>query len=178
MIATASTNMMRRARQGGARGAFTLADTMVAVAILAIAVGVAVPSLTPNDHSRLRGGATMLASDLEYAQSLSLAAPDDLGLIRFDPDDSGHYWIATASAPDDPVSIPFTDKQYEVRFGADRAALLYDVSLTMQNVPDGTLMFDEFARLTGTKDAIFTLSNGAGEITVRVSASTGSVRVE
>lgn len=159
-----------------ARG-FTLIDVLTTVVIIIIVTAVAAPALAPDDRSRLYGGAQLLASDLEYAQSLSIATPDDLALVRFDPDGAG-YWIAHESAPDTPITVGYSNTPYRVRFGQGTAALLFDVATASQGVTASTMTFDEYGRLTTGADASIILTNPGGSYTVRVSGASGGVSLQ
>ncbi len=159
------------------RRGFSVVDVLVTVAIVAIVVAVALPSMAPDDLARLRGGARMLVSDLEYAQSLSLAMPADPAVIRFAPDGKS-YWVARQSDPDAPVERS-NGEPYTVVFGGEgQAALLPDVTATFEGVIDETVAFDEFARLTVLDDARITLSTDLLGLTVRVKSSTGAITIE
>ncbi|TVQ29960.1 MAG: hypothetical protein EA376_14350 [Phycisphaeraceae bacterium] len=158
--------------------AFTLVDMMVAITIMAIVIAVAMPTLSPDEGSRLIGGARMLASDLEYAQSVSLANPADVALVRFREDGDG-YWLARESDPETPMLRPgFSEEAYEIIFGEGRAALLHDMTISLDGVTDNTLTFDAFARLTTLDDAVITLQAPTRSVDVTVSSSTGSVRIQ
>jgi len=162
------------------RRAFTLLELLIAVTILAILSAMAVSGLTPNDGARLSGAAALIASDLEFAQSLSIANPDDLAAVRFNPDAVGGatYWVALASDPSTPIDRPETEEPYLVQFGQGDAAQLTGVNLALTGATDQTLVFDQFGRLTTTDEVTLTLSNAAGTREVRVSASTGFVTVQ
>lgn len=160
--------------------AFTLLELLIAVMVMAIVAAMAVPALAPNDGARLSGAATLLASDLEFAQSLSIANPDDLAAVRFDPDDpdGATYWVALSSAPDTPIDRPGTDEPYLVQFGQGDAAQLEGVNLSVTGVSDDTVIFDQFGRLATTDEVMVRLNNAAGRRGVRISAATGFITIE
>ncbi|HBS28982.1 MAG TPA: hypothetical protein DEB06_05930 [Phycisphaerales bacterium] len=153
-----------------------MVDTMMAVALLAVLALVAIPAVGPDQPLRVISAATVLASDIEFAQSASLASPSDPVVVRFDPD-GGRYWLARASSPDAPIDRPGRHPvaPYVVEFGAADALYLAGVGATTQNIPDGVLAFDAFGRLDQMGDARVTLANTSGSATVQISASTGSV---
>lgn len=165
---------MTMARWGDAQRAFTLIDLLTTIAILAIAVGVALPSATPDGRARLRGGVSLIASDIEYAQTLSLASPSDPAVVRFS-NDGLSYWIARVSDPNEPLPFPGTEGPYLIALGQGRAALLFDCAIATSGLPQNTLTFDEFARPTSLAPIAVTLANSTDAISLRVSTSTGAI---
>jgi len=161
----------------GRRRGFTLVDLLVTVSILAIVAAIAAPALSPNDAARIRGGARLLASDIEYAQSLSLSSPEDQAMLNFASDGSG-YWIAMESDPDTPVTMPSSGEPYRVVFGEGRGALLFDVAIDLEGVPFGRLPFDHYARPDTGEDAVIRFFNVEEGLIVRVTGATGLVRIE
>ncbi len=157
--------------------AFTLIDLLVTVAIMAVVAAVVVPALSPDNGARLRGGAMMLVSDIEYAQSMSLAEPGDPVIVRFGAD-GATYWLARESDPTLPIAYPGTNEQYLVRFGEGRASLLADASLSVAGLVDGAIAFDEFGRLRTLDDAVIEVRNEALSVMVRVDSSSGAVDME
>jgi len=158
-----------------ARG-FTLVEILITVAVMAIVVFVAVPSLAPNDGARLHGALHMVASDLEYAQSVALADPSDPGVLKASADGRS-YWVATSSDPDAPITAPFSDEPHVVEFGSGVAAELEGVTIAVDQI-DREVQFDGFGRLAGMADIVVTISNGAGDREILVKASTGVVAVQ
>lgn len=169
-----SQSIRCRSRRG-----ITFIDTMMAVALLAVLVLIALPAIGPDQPLRVISAATVLASDIEFAQSASLASPSDPVVVRFDQD-GGRYWLALASSPETPIPRPGrpAGTPYLVQFGAGDALYLAGVSCATANIQDGLLAFDAFGRLDQLGDASVTLSNESGSATVRVSASTGSVALQ
>lgn len=159
--------------------AFTLVELLIAILILAVAIGIAVPALQPNDRARLVSAAGLVASDLEYAQSLSIAQPDERALIKFDPDnpDGATYWIARESDPDTPILKPYSDVPYTVTFGAGAASEMANVSIALIGADD-QIMFDSVGRLNPVTNVRVRLTNDGGSLDVAVSAATGFVTIE
>jgi len=155
--------------------AFTLIELLIALAALAIVAAVALPSGRLDRRVQLAAAATMLASDIEYAQSLTLSAPGDPAIVRVAADGSG-YWVARKSAPTTPIARPDTGEPYQVVFGAGVARRLQGVSVT-KLAPAGDVEYDAFGRLAGGVDAALQLRAGASVMLVTVSASTGAVTV-
>ncbi len=159
--------------------AFTLVELLIAIAILAVAIGIAVPALQPNDRALLVTAAGQVAADMEYAQSRSIAVPNDATLVKFDPDkrDGATYWVATVSDPDTPVMKPYTTTPHTITFGVGAAADLAGISIELIGVTD-QVVFDSVGRLNPITDVRVRLSNDGGELDVAVSAATGFVTIE
>lgn len=83
-----------------ARG-FTLVELLIVVVLVGILAGVVIPSLGDMRTYRLREAARLLAADLEFAQSDSLAHGEQPRTVRFEPA-AGRYWIAPVPPRDVP----------------------------------------------------------------------------
>lgn len=154
---------------------FTFVELMITVALLAIAAMVALPALRPDDPLKVIGAATMLASDIEFAQSATLASPSDPTIVRF-ADKQPRYWLALESDPSTPILRP-NGKPYEVHFGADGAQYLAGLQVELEGDPGGDITFDAFGRLSQTQDARVVVGNPTGSLVVTVTSSTGSVSI-
>ena len=158
------------------RRAFTLIEMMISLAVVAILAVVVIPALAPEDAIKLVSASHMLASDLEYAQSASLADPTDPIVVVFD-DAAPRYWLAHASDPDTPIAHPSSGSPYIVEMGVETAQQLGGVAIEPFNVADRTIVYDAFGRLDQLDNAFVRVSNATGEIFVAISSSTGSVSV-
>lgn len=154
------------------RRAFTLINLMVSIAVIAAVGGVAVVTLAPDDRARAIGAASVLSSDIEHAQMLSLLTPDDPVVVRFDPDNEG-YWLERSSAPNEAI-LRSDGSPYAVAFGVGDAATLAGVDLTVAS-EDPFIKFDAFGRLTTTDNAVFQLAMGDESVWLVASSSTGFV---
>jgi prepilin-type N-terminal cleavage/methylation domain-containing protein len=156
--------------------AFTLVEILITIVVMAIVVAVAIPSLSNDDGARLIGAVNMVASDLEYAQSLALADPNDPGLLKASADGTG-YWVATSSDPDAPILSQYSSEPRLVTFGVGAAAQLVGVTISVGEESD-VVQFDGFGRLAAMADISVTVSNGAGDRVILVKASTGVVEIQ
>lgn len=151
---------------------FTLINLMVSIAVMALVAGIVLITLEPDDRARALGAAQMVAADIEYAQSLSLANPADPAVVRIDAANDG-YWIALVSAPDDPVLKP-NGLPYIVILGEGDAASFSGVDLAVvSGATDSRVEFDAFGRLSDLQDAVLSLTLAGEESDVTVSSSTG-----
>lgn len=156
--------------------AFTLVNLLVSMAILAVVAGVAVVSLAPDDRARVLGAAEVLASDLEHAQALSLATPDDPVVVRIDVDNEG-YWLERASEPDVAL-LRSNGSSHIVIFGQGDAAALAGVDVSIiEGAEAGVVAFDAFGRLAALENAVIRLSLRDEEAWLVASSSTGFVDV-
>jgi prepilin-type N-terminal cleavage/methylation domain-containing protein len=160
----------------GMRSAFTLVEVLITVVIMAIVVAVVVPSLTANDGARLNGAVNMVISDIEFAQSVALADPNDPGVFKASADGTG-YWVATASDPVTPILAAYSNDPYSITFGAGQAAELVGVTISVAQVDD-EVQFDGFGRVAGMADITVTVTNAAGSQDILVKATTGVVEIQ
>jgi len=158
------------------RNAFTLVEVLITVVIMAIVVAVAIPSLATDDNARLIGATNMVASDIEFAQSVALADPSDPGVLKAAADGTG-YWVATASDPDAPILSTFSNDPHLITFGVGSAAELVGVTITVSDVSD-EVQFDGFGRVAGMADITVTVTNAAGSQDILVKATTGVVEIQ
>lgn len=159
------------------RRAATLIDLMMAIAVIGIVVVAIAPTLSPEDPVRLIAAGTLLVSDIEYAQSATLADPADPTVVRFDDQGAG-YWLAHASNPDQPILRPNSSSlEYRVTFGVGIAQTLVGVTADASSLPAQTITFDAFGRLTTLQNQSVTLSNDHGSVDIDITATTGSVHL-
>lgn len=161
----------------GERRGFTLVNLLVAIAVMSLLAGVAAVSMAPDDRARVLGAAEVLASDIEHAQALSLASPDDPVVVRFDAENEG-YWLERVSAPDEAMAHS-NGSPYVVIFGQGDAATMRNVDLTIESGADeGWLEYDAFGRLTTLQDVVIRLTLGDEDVWLVTSSSTGFVDIE
>ena len=173
-----------RNRSPSQRGAaFTLIDLMLVLAVLGIVTLLALPSVDSDQPLKIVGAAAILASDIEFAQSETLAVPADPTEVHLDSA-NGRYWLARASDPNTPIEHPGVDASgtsdpYDIRYGQGEYGYLAGVQIELiGGSGSGTLAFDPFGRLNQSGDARIRLSNDSGDLFVVVTASTGSVAIE
>ena len=173
---------MRSASDTIRRG-FTLLDLMITLAVMAIIATLVAPSISSNDGISLVSAATILASDLEYAQSESLTNPADPTFLVIDATEK-RYWLALASDTQTPIARPEAGptvgepRPYEVVFGEGEVNYLSSVGVALVGGPSGNVPFDPYGRLSQPGNARIRLWNESGELFVIVSATTGTVSIE
>ncbi len=155
---------------------FTLINLIVSIAIIAVLAGVVVVTLEPNERARVLGATQMLASDLEYAQALSLAEPSDPVVVRFDAVNNG-YWLERVSTPDTPIMRP-NGTPYLIVFGQADAAPYAGVDLAISSgATNGRMEFDGFGRLVELTDAVLALAIADDTMELTASSTTGFVEI-
>lgn len=158
--------------------AFTLVELLVVVAIIAVTAAFVLPRLTDDAALRVRGAASILISDIEYAQVLTISHPDNPVVVRFDAPAS-RYWLAYAATPDTPIMRDGTHIPYDVTFGAGRAAPVGDVGISLQDLPGDTLAFDTTGGLVDfSTTPRITLTAGERAVTLVIAPMTGSISEE
>ncbi len=165
------------------RRAFTLIDTLMTVAVLAIIAGLALATMAPTDRTRVVSAAALFASDIEHARTISLTTPDNPGVVRCAADGAS-YWIARSDATE--TAIPNAGgRTFRVAFGQPPATGMTGVTIRLVSGGavaaggGGIVSFDGFGRMKGTSvDGVFELGLAGATIRVRVLADTGDVSLE
>ena len=177
MLAPASTDKRHPPKRPHLRRGVLLIDLAITLALIGIVLLAVVPTLRPEEHVKLIASSSILASDLEYAQSATLSNPADPTVVRFEPD-AARYWLALQSDPETPITRPNSTDPYDVTFGQGDKDDLWGLTVTLADIVDDTITFDAFGRVAAPDDPQITLSGEAGDVRVRIRASTGSVWIE
>lgn len=163
------------------RKGILLIDLMVAMAIIGVVLLAVMPTIRSEGPLQLVAGSTMLAADVEYAQSRTLSDPSDPVVVVFDPDGTT-YWLAHLSDHVTPIDDPDGDPWVRV-MGEGAADQLDGCTLARYELPslpdDGpeVIIYDEFGRLETDNDLAIGIVNSTGEQVVHVRAATGSVEI-
>jgi len=158
------------------RRGVTLMELMISMAIVAIVAVAVLPTLAPEEPMKLVGAATLIASDIEYAQSASLADPGDPIVVVFDKD-SSQYWLARTSDTETPITRPSSEEPYLIVFGEGDTRQLASVAISVEGNDGWMIPFDQFGRLDQLDNISVRVSNDAGSMLVSVAATTGSVSI-
>jgi prepilin-type N-terminal cleavage/methylation domain-containing protein len=166
---------------GGHFRAFTLPELTAVIVIIAIVGATLIPTLTANmKSSRLPSAASVVASDLEYCESLNISNPAAPCVFRADPVNC-HYWIALASSPNTAITHPGDGLPYDQIFGTGRLAALQGVLLASVTLPNGTNVgteaFDTFGRPSNGTDLSIVVSLNGTTMHVNMRGDTGDVSI-
>lgn len=129
------------------------------------------------DTVRLRGAADVLAADIGYAQSESIARGDDPRVLAIESDGSG-YRIALRRTPASPLNHPIDKQPFRTTFGQGRAAQLPGVVVDQYSLGgDNLLGFGIYGQLDQATPATIRLATATKAITLTIAPSTGEVSI-
>ncbi|MHC4947246.1 MAG: prepilin-type N-terminal cleavage/methylation domain-containing protein [Planctomycetota bacterium] len=155
--------------------AFTLLELLVVMTVAAVVAVLLLPTAGDEDRLRLIGASAVVRSDLEYAQVLTIASPDDPIVMRFDVPNAT-YWLARSATPGTPITRPDTGVPYQVVLGQGRARTAVGVTLELADVPADTLAFNPLGGLADpTLLPAITLRAGPSWVRLDIAPTTGTV---
>ena len=163
---------------GNLRRAFSFAELLIVISILAIVSALVVPLAGDEDATGVRAAAELLAADIEDIQARSLAEPGQTSSLIPHADSSGWY-IARTSEPGQPIN-GVDGRPLIRRFGSDALAGSAAVVFTVPSLSSSGLAFDDQGAPLALSEAItFRLAtpDDSLELGVRVSAATGRVSI-
>lgn len=170
MLPRSSIQAATQSRRG-----FTYIELMVTLTIIAVLTMVVLPSFRDNDRMRLMAGSQLLIADIETAQVMTIAVPDDPVVVRLDPDNN-RYWLAYADDPETPITHASSGDPYLVTFGEGRASTASGVVLAVKDCPQNTIIFDSNGGLVDfTIAPTLTVSLGDDSIEIMVAPTTGTI---
>jgi prepilin-type N-terminal cleavage/methylation domain-containing protein len=161
-------------------GGFTLVEMVLVVVILAIAAMMAIPFATSGTSTQLKGAATIIAADLEYAKSMAISMGKQYSVVFNTGTES--YQIEDANGViNHPIKKGFT---YVVNFAAD--SRLNRVNISNVNFDSAsTISFDYLgspysgsgAGASPLNSGTITLTAGGSTMTVNVEPVTGYITI-
>lgn len=156
---------------------FSLVELMITVTILGIIGALAAPMLTPNDTTKLRAAASILAADLDACRAGSIAHGEDPHVIVFDTTNHA-YHLAAASDTNTPIAHPSNGGGYTIDFGTGDTSQLNGVTIQSVSVGgDDQLGFGLYGQLDQPTDATITLAAGGATVTLTLDAPSGEVTI-
>lgn len=154
------------------RRAFSLLELLMALTVLAVAAAMVLPAFQDDHRLRVVAAATLLTSDLEYAQLINVTHPDTPVIVRFDSETS-RYWLAYEWTPETPITRDPSGEPYLVELGVGRARSSWGVTLTTARTE---LAFDAQGGLAMLQTAPeIVLEQGGSRIVLRISPTTGAI---
>lgn len=166
---------MNHTHPASSRCGFTLLELTIVVGIIAVIASMILPMLSDQDRMRLTAASSVLTSDIELAQSMSIATPDALHGVHFEPA-KACWWISKTKTPDTPIVREDTNDVYLVTLGADRGKAAAGVTFTIDQIIGSHLGFDSrggLAAFTAQPSITFTL--GDQWVKLAISPNTGSI---
>lgn len=152
---------------------FSLAEVIIAVAVLALLAAAVLPGVLGSDGSRLRKATDLFVSDLQYAQIGSQLGGSDPCVVVL-REDGGGYHIARAGQPEAPVVWAATQETAQTVFGEGRAAGLDGVRIEGSL---GAIAYTRFGSLADESDVQATLRSGDASVVIEIDGFTGHARV-
>jgi prepilin-type N-terminal cleavage/methylation domain-containing protein len=131
---------MGRPRTPSRRG-FTFIDLLVTLTIIAVMATLVLPTLKDDARLKLIGASRLVASDIELAQLMTIANPEEPTVVRFQTG-TGEYWLAAAAAPDTPIDRAGIPGGYRVIFGQGDAQHVAGVTIAPADLDNDTLTFN------------------------------------
>jgi prepilin-type N-terminal cleavage/methylation domain-containing protein len=159
--------------------AFTLFEMVLVVLILGIVAAALVPPIGNNLYSpRLRTAANVLASDIDFCASESIAQPSAPRAVAFDTTRNKYRLVDFKALTI--LKHPADSQDYVNDFATGRNAQLAGV--TIQSVlsggnPVGTVAFDAYGRPLLPADLVITLAFHRQTLTLTVKSTTGDVSI-
>ncbi len=157
------------------RRAFSLLELLIAMTVLAVIAAMVMPGFQQSDRLRVMAAASILASDLEYAQVLNITMPEMPVVVQFDLDND-RYWLAYEWDPNTPIVREDTGEVYLVELGVGRARSAAGVTLSLADPRENLFGFDPQGAIQGVFNAPeITVSMGEESLTLTVALSTGTI---
>lgn len=164
--------------QAHIRRAFTFAELLIVISILAIISALLVPLASSDNATGVRAAAELLAADIEDVQARSLAEPNKASCLV--PYEDGSGWHI-AHMDDSALPIDGIDGQPLTRqFGSGVLAGCSGVTFTPPVLPPNGLGFDDQGApvaLAGAITFLLEADEGSLVLGVEVSAATGRVSI-
>ena len=120
---------------------FTLTEALITIGVIGVATALVVPTMRDESRLRLMAAATVVASDLEAAQTMTISNPSNPIVIRFDAPNAT-YWLAEAATPTIPIVRTDTGQPYVVVLGDGRGMSAEGVDFTTDGLTDATIEFN------------------------------------
>ncbi len=157
---------------------FTIVEVLVVMIIIALAAMLAIPMMSSAGSMQIKSAANLIASDLEYAKSLSISRGQVFSVVFDETNETYQIEDQDGNVIDHPVKKGFT---YSMNFGAD--SNLERVDIYSVNF-DGTneVKFDYLGSPyngsgTSLNNGIISLRAGTIVTTINVEPITGYISI-
>lgn len=155
--------------------AFTLFELMIVVAIAAVLATMVLPMIRNDERLQLIAAASLVTSDIEYAQSLSISRPSSPAAVSFDTS-TASYHVAYQSSVETPLTRDDTGESYAVTFGTGRATGAAGVTMSVKDMNKNLIQFDSHGGLLEfNATPVITLQAGNEWFQLTISPTTGTI---
>lgn len=155
--------------------AFTLVEMLIALTVMATIAAVVAPMLGDDSRLRVMAASSIIASDIELAQVMTIAHPDQPVVVRFDAN-TNSYWLAYSATPNTPLPREDNGESYIVTLGEGRARGATGVTFALEQATNDTISFAAHGGLTDfTQTPLVKVSKGMRGIQLAVAPNTGSI---
>ena len=155
--------------------AFTLVEMLVTITIIAIVAAIVAPVFSDDDRLHAMAASSVLSSDIELAQVMTISYPQDPVVVRFDAPNHT-YWLAYAATPQTPLPREDTGEPYSVTFGQGRASTAMGAQIALDAVAGDTLQFNAQGGLVDfSASPLIQLTRGGSAITLSIAPTTGTI---
>ncbi|HWB18816.1 MAG TPA: hypothetical protein VG711_00830 [Phycisphaerales bacterium] len=157
------------------RSAFTLFELLITVCVIAVIAVTVIPTVSSADNLRLSAATSIVMSDIEYAQVLTMAHPDNPVVVVFNTGKST-YALCYDSDHLHPINRADTNEPYEVLLGQGRASSASGVTFTLVDIDNGVLSFNEQGGVLDLSRRPYIVFSSAGaKLAVKIAPTTGTM---
>jgi len=154
---------------------FTLLEMLITITILAVVASVVTPMFSDDNRLRLMAASSVISSDIELAQVMTISYPDQPVVVRFDAGKQ-MYWLAYAADSETPIVRETTGEPYVVVIGQGRASTAQNVSLKIADMTNDGLTFAASGGLVDfATTPMIELSRNGAAVTLTISPNTGTI---
>jgi type II secretion system protein H len=164
------------------RSGLTLVEVMIVVVVMGIVAALVVPRAGASDASVLAAAGRVLAADLSFAQSESLAHAGAPRGVRFDTTAQSYTVVQFAdAAPHNctnatALTEPITKTTYTTVFGTGRGSPFARVTLgTLSLGSDACVAFEALGQLDQSTAATVQIRRGTATLTLTIDPDSGEI---
>jgi len=155
------------------RKAFTFVEVMIALVIVAIVTTVALVPTSSLDVQQANAAGHMFSALVEYGQNMAITRTDQVYQLKVDKP-GNRFWLATAAAPDTPLTNPITKAPCLVQLGTLSPDGLKTVTIKNYDFGgDAVVKFDTSGALDQSTPAQIEFGVKTSSFTVALSPITG-----
>jgi len=168
---------MPQMRSQHQRSGFTFIELMIVAVVAAILVISTMPDSRATERRTAFEFMQRFEADIAFAQSMSIARPDDPLVIRVDAS-ADVYWLARASAPDTPIKHPRTGRSYIVAAGDSETSDYQGVDIVGAISGDSDSMaFNSTGGIDADASSYLLVSSGNTDLQLEVANATGKTEI-